>query len=231
MANDFFTHSLFFGVLVSLTGYEAGQYLKRKTGLAIVNPLLVAIVFVIAALLLFHIDYDAYQTGGIYLNYLLTPATVCLAVPLYKQIHLLRQYGWAILLSVFTGTVTSLFGVFLLSVLFHLDHAMYVTLLPKSITTAIGMGMSEELGGIVNITVAVIVVTGVTGNVIGEWVLKVFHVKDRIAKGLALGTSAHAIGTSKAMEMGEIEGAMSSLSIVVAGLLTVLGANVFAIFY
>lgn len=231
MANDFFTHSLFFGVLVSLTGYEAGQYLKRKTELAIVNPLLVAIVFVIAALLLFHIDYDAYQTGGIYLNYLLTPATVCLAVPLYKQIHLLRQYGWAILLSVFTGTVTSLFGVFLLSVLFHLDHAMYVTLLPKSITTAIGMGMSEELGGIVNITVAVIVVTGVTGNVIGEWVLKVFHVKDRIAKGLALGTSAHAIGTSKAMEMGEIEGAMSSLSIVVAGLLTVLGANVFAIFY
>lgn len=231
MANDFFTHSLFFGVLVSLIGYEAGQYLKRKTGLAIVNPLLVAIVFVIAVLLLFHIDYDAYQTGGVYLNYLLTPATVCLAVPLYKQIHLLRQYGWAILLSVFTGTVTSLLGVFLLSVLFHLDHAMYVTLLPKSITTAIGMGMSEELGGIVNITVAVIVVTGVTGNVIGEWVLKVFHVKDRIAKGLALGTSAHAIGTSKAMEMGEIEGAMSSLSIVVAGLLTVIGANVFAIFY
>lgn len=231
MADNFFTHSLFFSVLVSLIGYEAGQYLKRKTGLAIVNPLLVAIVFVIAVLLVFHIDYDAYQTGGIYLNYLLTPATVCLAVPLYKQIHLLRQYGWAILLSVFTGTVTSLLGVFLLSVLFHLDHAMYVTLLPKSITTAIGMGMSEELGGIVNITVAVIVVTGVTGNVIGEWVLKVFHVKDRIAKGLALGTSAHAIGTSKAMEMGEIEGAMSSLSIVVAGLLTVIGANVFAIFY
>ncbi len=231
MADNFFTHSLFFSVLVSLIGYEAGQYLKRKTGLAIVNPLLVAIVFVIAVLLVFHIDYDAYQTGGVYLNYLLTPATVCLAVPLYKQIHLLRQYGWAILLSVFTGTVTSLLGVFLLSVLFHLDHAMYVTLLPKSITTAIGMGMSEELGGIVNITVAVIVVTGVTGNVIGEWVLKVFHVKDRIAKGLALGTSAHAIGTSKAMEMGEIEGAMSSLSIVVAGLLTVIGANVFAIFY
>ncbi len=231
MAEDFFTHSLFFGVLVSLIGYEAGQYLKRKTGLAIINPLLVAIVFVIGVLLLFRIDYDAYQTGGVYLNYLLTPATVCLAVPLYKQIHLLRQYGWAILLSVFTGTVTSLLGVFLLSVLFHLDHAMYVTLLPKSITTAIGMGMSEELGGIVNITVAVIVVTGVTGNVIGEWGLKIFHVKDRIAKGLALGTSAHAIGTSKAMEMGEIEGAMSSLSIVVAGLLTVIGANIFSIFY
>ena len=135
------------------------------------------------------------------------------------------------MLSVLAGTITSLLGVLILSVLFHLDHAMYVTLLPKSITTAIGMGMSEEIGGIVNITVAVIVVTGVIGNVIGEWVLNMFRVKDRIAKGLALGTSAHAIGTSKAMEMGEIEGAMSSLAIVVAGLLTVAGASVFSIFY
>ena len=108
---------------------------------------------------------------------------------------------------------------------------MYVTLLPKSITTAIGMGMSEELGGIVNISVAVIVVTGVLGNVIGEWVLKLFHIEDRIAKGLALGTSAHAIGTSKAMELGEIEGAMSSLAIVTAGLLTVIGASIFSMFY
>ncbi len=231
MTADFFTNSLFFGVLVSLIGYETGQYLKKKTGLAIVNPLLIAILFVIAVLLLFHIDYAVYEAGGVYLNYLLTPATVCLAVPLYKQIHLLKQYGFAIVLSVFAGTITSLLGVLILSVLFHLDHAMYVTLLPKSITTAIGMGMSGELGGIVNITVAVIVVTGVIGNVIGEWVLNMFRVKDRIARGLALGTSAHAIGTSKAMEMGEIEGAMSSLAIVVAGLLTVVGASVFSIFY
>ncbi len=231
MTADFFTNSLFFGVLVSLIGYETGQYLKKKTGLAIVNPLLIAILFVIAVLLLFHIDYEVYEAGGVYLNYLLTPATVCLAVPLYKQIHLLKQYGFAIVLSVFAGTITSLLGVLILSVLFHLDHAMYVTLLPKSITTAIGMGMSGELGGIVNITVAVIVVTGVIGNVIGEWVLNMFRVKDRIARGLALGTSAHAIGTSKAMEMGEIEGAMSSLAIVVAGLLTVVGASVFSIFY
>lgn len=231
MTADFFTNSLFFGVLVSLIGYETGQYLKKKTGLAIVNPLLIAILFVIAVLLLFHIDYEVYEAGGVYLNYLLTPATVCLAVPLYKQIHLLKQYGFAIVLSVFAGTITSLLGVLILSVLFHLDHAMYVTLLPKSITTAIGMGMSGELGGIVNITVAVIVVTGVIGNVIGEWVLNMFRVKDRIARGLALGTSAHAIGTSKAMEMGEIEGAMSSLAIVVAGLLTVIGASVFSTFY
>ena len=108
---------------------------------------------------------------------------------------------------------------------------MYVTLLPKSITTAIGMGVSEELDGIVNITVAVIVVTGVLGSVLGEWILKLFRIENKIAKGLALGTAAHAIGTSKAMELGEIEGAMSSLAIVTAGLLTVIGASIFSMIY
>ena len=129
------------------------------------------------------------------------------------------------------GTLTSLAGVLLLSILFHLPHSMYVTLLPKSITTAIGMGVSEELDGIVNITVAVIVVTGVLGSVLGEWILKLFRIENKIAKGLALGTAAHAIGTSKAMELGEIEGAMSSLAIVTAGLLTVIGASIFSMIY
>ncbi len=231
MNTDFFVNSLFFGVLVSLLGYESGIFLKKKTGLSVMNPLLISIVFVIAVLYLFHVDYEVYRTGGQYLSYLLTPATVCLAVPLYKQIHLLKKYGAAIVLSVLTGTLTSLAGVLILSVLFRLEHSMYVTLLPKSITTAIGMGMSEELGGIVNITVAVIVVTGVLGNVIGEGVLKLFHIENKIAKGLALGTSAHAIGTSKAMELGEIEGAMSSLAIVTAGLFTVIFAGIFSLFY
>ena len=134
-------------------------------------------------------------------------------------------------MSVLAGTLTSLAGVLLLSVLFRLPHSMYVTLLPKSITTAIGMGVSEELEGIVNITVAVIVVTGVLGSVLGEWILKLFRIENKIAKGLALGTAAHAIGTSKAMELGEIEGAMSSLAIVTAGLLTVMGASIFSIIY
>lgn len=231
MNTDFFINSVFFGVLVSLTGYELGIFLKKRTGLSIMNPLLISILFVIGILLLFRIDYEVYNSGGKYLSYLLTPATVCLSIPLYKQIHLLKKYGIAIVISVFSGTLTSLFSVLLLSILFRLDHTMYVTLLPKSITTAIGMGMSEEMNGIVNITVAVIVVTGVIGNVIGEWVLKLFHIEDRLAKGLALGTSAHAIGTSKAMELGEIEGAMSSLAIVTAGLLTVIGASIFSMFY
>ena len=225
--NDFFISSLFFGVLVSLGGYELGIFLKKKTGLAIMNPLLVSILLVIGILLLFPVDYGTYEAGGKYLSYLLTPATVCLAVPLYKQIHLLT----AISLSVLAGTLTSLAGVLVLAVLFRLSHSIYVTLLPKSITTAIGMGVSEELEGIVNITVAVIVVTGVLGNVMGEWILKLFRIENKIAKGLALGTAAHAIGTSKAMELGEIEGAMSSLAIVTAGLLTVIGASIFSMIY
>lgn len=231
MNTEFFSGSLFFGVLVSLLGYQTGLFIKKKTGLAIANPLLISILFVIGILFLFGIDYPTYETGGIYLSYLLTPATVCLAVPLYKQIHLLKQYAFAIGAAVTAGTLTSLLSILLLSAAFQLGHTMYVTLLPKSITTAIGMGMSEELGGYVTISVAVIVVTGVLGNVIGEWVFRLFHIKNRIAKGLALGTSAHAIGTSRAMELGEIEGAMSSLSIVTAGILTVIGASIFSYFY
>lgn len=231
MNHEFFQNSLFFGVFISLLGYELGIFLKRKTRLAVMNPLLISIIFVIGVLSVFHIDYEVYNAGGRYISYLLTPATVCLAVPLYKQIDLLKKYSIAIGSAVAAGTLASLASVLILSLLFRLDHTMYVTLLPKSITTAIGMGMSEELGGLVNITVAVIVVTGVLGNVMGEWVFKWFRIKDRIARGLALGTSAHAIGTSKAMELGDIEGAMSSLSIVTAGLLTVIGANLFSLFY
>ena len=165
-----------------------------------------------------------------YVSYLLTPATVCLAVPLYEQFQLLKKNAKAVLLGIFSGVLTSLGSIFLLSRLFRLDHATYVTLLPKSITTAIGVGISEELGGYVSLTVAVILITGVLGNMIAEGLCKLFRITDPIARGVAIGTSSHAIGTAKAMELGEVEGAMSSLSIVVSGMLTVLGAAVFARF-
>ncbi|MCI5732046.1 MAG: LrgB family protein [Eubacterium sp.] len=225
---DFLTSSVFMAVTISLLGYEMGSFLKRKTGLAILNPLLVAIAVVIVLLLLFHVDYEVYEEGSEILSYLLTPATVALAVPLYRQMHLLKKNGVAICAGVLAGVVTSLASTLLIAVVFQMTHEEYVTFLPKSITTAIGMGMSEEMGGIVTITVAVIVVTGIVGNVMGEWVCRIFHIRERIAVGLALGTSAHVIGTTKAMELGDVEGAMSSLAIVLAGILTVLGANVFA---
>ena len=177
------------------------------------------------------INYDSYQQSAQYLSYLLTPATVALAIPLYRQIDLLKKHLSAIIIAVAAGVLSSLASILLLSMLFHLTHEQYVTLLPKSITTAIGMGISEELGGNVNISVAVIIVTGVVGNIIIEPVCHLFRIKNPISKGLAAGTASHAIGTAKAMEMGEVEGSMSSLAIVVSGLMTVVLASVFAGLY
>lgn len=222
--------SVFFGVFISIIGYQVGIFLRKKFKLSIFNPLLISIIFVMAVLLIFHVDYESYNNGAKYLSYLLTPATICLAVPLYEQIDLLKKNIVAILLGITAGVLSSMGSVLVFSLLFHFSHAEYVTLLPKSITTAIGMGVSEELGGIVTITVAVIIITGVLGNIMAEWVCKLFCIKDPIAKGLALGTSSHAIGTARAMELGEIEGAMSSLAIAVAGLITVVGATIFANF-
>ena len=222
-------NSAYFGVTVSLIGYGAGIMLKKKFKYAFLNPLLISIIFVIGVVLLCGVDYESYENSAQYLSYLLTPATVCLAVPLYQQMTLLKKNLAAVACGILAGVLASLGSVLLLAFLFGLEHD--VTLLPKSITTGTGMGVSEELGGLVTITVAVIIVTGVIGNVIGEAVCKLFRIYEPIAKGLALGTSAHAIGTAKALEMGEVEGAMSSLAIAVAGLLTVIGASVFAGIY
>ena len=227
--NEFAASSVFFGVFVTLAAYFLGLKLKEKTGLAIMNPLLIAIVLVMLLLRGLDIDYAAYNQSARLVSSLLTPATVCLAVPLYEQLQLLKRHKAAILTGVISGVLTSLVCVLVLAMLFGLDHAAYVTLLPKSITTAIGMGVSEQLGGHVSITVAVIIITGVIGNMIAESVCKAFHITEPIARGVAIGTASHAIGTTKAMELGEVEGAMSSLSIVVAGVLTVAGASVFSL--
>lgn len=221
-------NTIFFGAVISFLAYELGLILKKKFKMSLFNPLLIAIICVMGILTVFQIDYEQYEEGGKYISYLLTPATVCLAVPLYQQMGLLKKNLKAVLGGILSGVAASLVSVFLLAKLFGLSHEHYVTLLPKSITTAIGMGVSEELGGIVTITVAVIIITGVLGNMIAEIVYKIFKIDDPIAKGLALGTSAHAVGTAKAMELGEVEGAMSSLAIAVSGLITVIGASFFA---
>ncbi|GAB5614388.1 LrgB family protein [Faecalimonas hominis] len=227
---ELLTESVYFGVTISIVSYGIGLFLKKKLKWGILNPLLVSILFVVGFLILFDIDYDMYNQTAKYLSYLLTPATVALAIPLYQKITLLKKNGLAVFLGILSGVLSSLLSVLAMAWLFGLSHRGYVTLLPKSITTAIGMGVSDELGGITTITVAVIIVTGVLGNVIGQSVCKLFKIYEPIAVGLALGTSAHAIGTAKALELGEVEGAMSSLSIVVSGLITVVGASVFAMF-
>lgn len=228
--NEFFQSSMFAGVALSLISYLIGMLLKKKFKLGIFNPLLIAIVVSIIVLLIGKVDYKVYNEGAKYLSWLLTPATVCLAIPLYEQWGLLKKNFKAVLLGLIAGVVASLGTVYVLSLIMGLSHKDYVTLLPKSITTAIGMGVSEELGGYVTITVAVIVVTGVLGNMAGALVCKIFRITEPISKGLAFGSAAHAIGTAKAIEIGEVEGAMSSLAIAVSGILTVVLASVFAYF-
>ncbi|MBR3363878.1 MAG: LrgB family protein [Solobacterium sp.] len=228
--HEFIAGSATFGVVLSLVCYYIGVLLKKKFNSGLMNPLLISIILVIIILLTFKIDYADFNSSAKYLSWLLTPATVSLAIPLYMELDRLKKNIKAIMISIFVGTVTSLAVILMFAFIFHFSHAQYVTFLPKSITTAIGMGISEEMGGIVPITVAAIIVTGILGNIIGESVLKLCKVTDPIAKGLAMGTSAHAIGTAKAMEMGEVEGAMSSLAIVTAGIITVIGANLFGMF-
>ena len=226
--NDFFQNSMFAGVALSLVSYWIGVMLKKKFKFGFFNPLLISIVISIIVLLIGKIDYNTYNEGAKYLSWLLTPATVCLAIPLYEQWELLKQNYKAVLFGLLAGTVTSLTTVFVLAKLCGLSHEEYVTLLPKSITTAIGMGVSEELGGYVTITVAVIIITGVLGNMFGELICKLFKITEPISKGLAFGASSHAIGTAKALEIGEVEGAMSGLAIAVSGILTVAFASLFA---
>jgi len=219
---SFLRESLYAGFVISLLAYMAGMWLKKKFQWAILNPLLVSVVIVIGILVVFRIDYATYQYSAKYLSYLLTPSTVCLAIPLYKQLNLLRRNIVAVMTAIVTGVLTSAATIYVMCLLFGLGHQYYVTMLPKSITTAIAMGVSEEAGGIVTMTVVCIMITGIFGNMIGETAFKVLRITQPIAKGLALGTSAHAIGTTRALEIGEVEGAMSSLSIAVAGLLTVI---------
>lgn len=227
---EFIANSAFFGILLSLLGYELGLILKKKFKIALFNPLLIGSIFVIAVLLVFKIDYSSYENGAKYISYFLTPATVSLAVVLYRQLGLLKKYPLAIFGGTAAGVLTSMISILAMSLMFGLNHEQYVSLLPKSITTAIGMGISEKMNGIVTLTVIAICITGIFGNMMAEVFCKWFKIEEPIAKGLAIGTSSHAMGTAKAIEMGEIEGAMSSLSIVIAGIITVLGASVFANF-
>lgn len=219
---NFPQESLYFCTVLSLFTFWLGTWLKQKTGWAVLNPILVSILLTIAVLKFLHIEYATYEEGARYISYLLTPTTVCLAIPLYKQLALLRQNLAAVIIGIFSGVIASAGSIFILCLLFGLDHTYYVTLLPKSITTAIAMGVSEEAGGIVTVTIICIIITGTLGNIIGESIFKWTHLKHPIARGLALGTSAHAVGTAKAMELGEVEGAMSSLAVAVAGLMTVI---------
>ena len=224
-------NSIFFGAFISIGAYVLGIQLQKRFKLAILNPLFISILAVIAILLCSGISYEVYNKSAKYLSYFLTPATVCLAIPLYEQLSLLKKNAAAIIVGILSGVITSALCVLVLACVFSLSHQMYITLLPKSITSAIGMSISEELGGIPSITVAVIILSGIVGNMLAPFFCRIFKITDPIAKGIAIGSSSHAIGTARAIEMGEIEGAMSGLSVAVSGLVSVLSINLFALIY
>lgn len=217
-----FLSSPFLGIVLCIFTYEIGLYLKKKWPNPILNPLLVAIVLCIIILKLGHIPLTSFQAGGDIINLFLVPITAILAVPIYRQMEVIRQ-GWLpILLGALVGSLVSIVSVFLLCQAFHVDTSLMISLLPKSVTTPIAIEVSGSLGGLVPVTLGAVMVTGIFGAVVAPQLIRWFHIKNPIAAGLGIGTSCHAVGTSKALEIGEVEGAMSGIAIGVAGLITVL---------
>lgn len=220
--------SVFFGAFLSISTYILGDVLKRKFKSPIFNPLLISSAVTIAVLALLNMNYEDYSASGKYLSFFLTPATVCLAIPLYEQFELLKKNAAAIIIGITSGVLTSCLSVLAMALIMKFSHEEYATFLPKSVTTPIGIGISEQIGGYIGVTAAIIVITGILGNLIADVIFKLFRIKEPVAQGIALGSSAHILGTAKAFELGEIQGAISSLSVVTAGILTVLAANLFA---
>lgn len=227
--SEIFQSCACFGLLLAMGSFQLARAINKLAGKEVCNPLLFATLLCGAVLLGTGTEYDVfYDNGGNILEFFLTPATICLAIPLYKQFELLKKNAGAVLAGCAAGVAAHMAGCALMLVLFRMEAAEYISLLPKSITTAIGKGLSQELGGFPAITMATIMLTGLFGAVAAPALLRLFRVMEPVSQGLAIGTSSHAAGTSRAVEMGEVQGAASSLAIVVTGLLTVIAAPLMA---
>lgn len=214
--------SPYFGIALSILAFWAGEKLQKKLKSPFCNPLLIAILIIVIILLVFDIPYDSYNEGGAVINMFLAPATACLAVSIYTKLQLLKENAIPILVGCTAGSLSSMGSVYVLCKLFGLDEAMTASLLPKSITTPIAVEVCQTHGGIVPVTVIAVIFTGILGSILAPYLIKLFRVKNPITAGLAIGACSHAVGTSKAIELGETEGAMSGLAIGVCGILTVL---------
>ena len=218
--NEFFTELSLFAIVLTIGAYQVGMWCQKKAKSALCNPILIAAILVIAVLLLTGIKPEDYQAASAGLNWLLTPATVCLALPLYRQFKLLKKNLPAIAAGIAAGTATSLLVILLLCSLLGLDRQLTVSLLPKSITTAMGIVLSEQNGGIAALTSVVIIITGILGSLTGSFLCKILKLTDPVSQGVAFGTASHVIGTSRATEIDPLAGAVSSLSLAVSGVLT-----------
>ncbi|GAB6167602.1 LrgB family protein [Clostridium carnis] len=218
---DILTNNILFGIILSLLAFELGLFIFRKTKFPLFNPLLIAIIFTIAFLVVFNIDFEKYNNGAQFINIFLGPATVVLAVPLYKQIQLLKDNFLPIVAGIFIGSTVGILSVIVLCLTFGLENVLTISLLSKSVTTPIGIEITNQLGGLAPVTVLAIILSGILGAVIGPSICNIFKIKNEVAIGIAIGAASHAVGTSKALELGETQGAMSSLSIGITGLITV----------
>lgn len=219
--SDFLSNSVSFGLCISLVCFWIADIIYKKTKFVLFAPLLVSCTFVIIFLVIFKIPYAKYLEGAKFLYYLMTPCTVALAIPLYRQFTKLKENAPAIILGIVAGILANGFFVFAMCAIFKIGHTEYVSLLPKSITTPIGIALSNQNGGIESVTILLISIAGNLANIFGIIFCKIFRITEPVAQGLACGTSGHAMGTSKAFEMGDLQGAMSGLSIAVCGVLTV----------
>jgi len=211
-----------FGVIISLIAFEIGIYVKKKGRLSIFNPLMIAIIILISFLLKFHIKYEDYNNGGRIISFFLYPATVALALPMYKKFALFKENAIPILVGIFSGAVAGFICIVSLSKAFGFTNVLIESLIPKSITTPIGIVLSKQLGGLPSITVVAIIITGIIGSIGGPFLYKTFRINDKVALGIAMGASSHALGTARAMEIGETEGAMSGLTMAISGVAIVL---------
>ena len=225
---DFIRSSSFFCVALTLIAFCAASTLQKKWKLAIINPILLSAAAVIVVLKVLEIPNETYQAGCQILSFLLTPATICLSISFYEQFQNLKKHLLAVSTGVVAGTVASIGAVWALSRIFDLDSSILASMLPKSVTTAIGVALSAELGGVAAITTAAIIITGIFGNIIGPSLCRLFRLEDPVAQGAAFGTSAHVIGTTRAMEMNALAGAVSSLSLTLAGIVTCIMMSVLA---
>ena len=219
-------NSPLFGIFLTLVAFETGVFISNKFKYSFLNPLLIANVLIVGFLLITGIRLESYNVGGDYISMMLSPATVVLAVPLYRQISKLRQFWKPILAGIIAGSLTSIACVIVVSKLIGLSETLMLSLLPKSITIPMGSVVSAQIGGLPPVTIIAITITGITGAVAAPAVCRFCRIKHKVAQGIAIGTASHALGTTKAMEMGEVQGAMSSLSIGIAGLFTAIVAPI-----
>lgn len=225
------SESQHFAIVLCVGTFLIGKYIHEKTGWILLNPLLISYGLIAFVLIFFRIDIPKFQEGSSLIRYFLLPTTVSLAVPLYRQFEVLKKNKALILVGIGAGSISSGASILLLCWLLKLDKTFFISLLSKSVTTPIAVGITGELGGIPAITIIAVISTGILGAVFCQLILRIFHISDRVAMGLAIGTASHALGTTKAIQIGELEGAMSSLAIVVAGCITVILAPMLAVFY